>query len=395
MDFRFTEEQEALRKEVRRFLEVELTPELRSELEDWAFVRVPDGGLGPRACEFFRQLGARGWLGMRWPTEYGGQGRPFMDEFIVGEELARGGWLFSATAVRNVGPAILHHGTEELKREYLPRIARGEIHFALGYTEPQAGTDLAALEIRAAEDGDDYIINGQKVFNTGGHYADYHWLAARTDRHAPRHRGISMFIVDLKSPGIAVRPLRTLAGGRTNEVFYDDVRVPRRNMVGEKNRGWYIMTTALNYERLTLLSFSELWGTLEELVQYARETQRNGLPLAKDPLVRHKLAEMAVELEAGRVLAYRAAWMLDKGIDPRYEASIVKVLVTELAKQLANTGMQILGLCGLVQKGSRWAALGGRIEQAYRATVMPTFGAGSNEILRNMIAISGLGLPRE
>ena len=244
MDFRFSKEEEEFRKELGEFLDKELTEEIARQ--NWE-----DKGLGPEGREFARKLGAKGWLGLGWPKEYGGQGGSPMYEFILVTELARRGAHIPNDIARLMGgPTILRHGSEELKKEFLPRIARGEIEFALGYTEPQAGSDLAALEMRAVEDGDDYIMNGQKMFNTECHYADYHWLAARTDPDAPRHRGISLFVVDMNSPGITIRPLWTMSGERTNEVFYDNVRVPKRRMVGEKNRGFFASEDSKVTERI-------------------------------------------------------------------------------------------------------------------------------------------------
>ncbi len=291
------------------------------------------------------------------------------------------------------GYSISLFGSEELKREFLPRIARGEIEFCLGYSEPEAGSDLAVLEMRAVEDGDDYIINGHKIFNTECHYAEYHWLAARTDPDVPKHRGISLFIVDLKSPGVTVNPMWTMSGERTNEVVYDNVRVPKRMMVGEKNRGFYHIMDALSFERMFVFVTELLYPFFNSIVQYAKETQHNGKPLSKDPVIRQKLAEMAVELEVGSLIQAQAFWMISKGLVPETETSICKIFSSELQQRLLNTAMQILGPYSQLQEGSKWAPLSGKIERNYRSAVMATFGAGSSEILRNIIAIRGLGLP--
>ena len=239
MNFRFSPDEERFRQEVRAFLDKEVTEGVLQEIDSGQ-------GFGPHSWELLRKLGAKGWLTPSWPKEYGGLGLSHIYRFIIQEELDYYGGLFigRSTGASIAGPTILLYGSEEQKKEYLPRIARGEIEFALGYTEPQAGSDLAALEIRAVEDGEDYVMNGQKCFNTRSHFAQYHWLAARTDPNAPRHRGISLFIVDLSSPGITIRPMWTVGGTRTNEVFYDSVRVPKGNLVGEKNRGFYHIATA-------------------------------------------------------------------------------------------------------------------------------------------------------
>jgi len=318
-----------------------------------------------------------------------------MYEFILVTELARRGAHVPNDIARLMGgPTILRHGSEELKEEFLPRIARGEIEFALGYTEPQAGSDLASLEMRAVEDGDDYVMNGQKMFNTECHYADYHWLAARTDPDAPKHRGISLFVVDMNSPGITIRPLWTMSGERTNEVFYDNVRVPKRRMVGEKNRGFYYIITALNHERLTVYTIERLYPILNGLIQYAKETKHNGKPLAEDPMVRRKLAQMAIDFEVGRMIEYQAYYMICEGRELDYQSGIAKVFSSELQQRLMNVGTQILGQYGQLQEDSKWAPLKGKIEREYRASYLTTLGGGSSEIIRNIIAQRGLDLPR-
>lgn len=386
MDFGFTPEEEAFRQQVRQFLEKEVTPEVVAETELGM-------GWGPHTREFLRKMGAKRWLTPSWPEEYGGMGASYTYRFIVKEELAYYGGPHVFIGVDMAGPTILLFGSEELKKEYLPRIARGEVEFVLGYTEPQAGSDLAALDIRAVEDGDDYVMNGQKVFNTAAHFGEYHWLGARTDATGPKHRGISLFVVPMDSPGITVRPLWTMAGWRTNEVFYDNVRVPKRNLVGEKNRGWYHIATALDFERS--FTIGHLRRDLEHLVQYCRETKRDGKALSEDPSVRNKLAQLAIEIEVAYLFACRIAWMLDKEQVPNYEASMVKVFGSELEGRIANTATQILGLYGQLKEGSKWAPLHGRVEFKYRECLRSLITRGSSEIMRNIIATRGLGLPRE
>ena len=390
MDFGFSPEEEAFRAEVRSFLEKELTSELKKDFKKWVWGRVPDEVFTPRVREFNLKLGAKGWLGINWPEKYGGGGSTAVQEAILLEELARHrAFIPNYDAVLMSGPTILRYGSEQQKAEYLPRIARGEIEFALGYTEPEAGSDLASLEIRAEEKENHYLLNGQKTFNTACHYADYHWLAARTDPEAPKHRGISLFIVDMKSPGITIRAMRTMAGERTNEVFYDDVRVPKENLVGEKNKGFRYAVDALNFERVTIFLTAELTMTLNELVEYLQKTQRS-----KDPLLRQKLAQMTLEIEAGRLLFYRCFWMMDKGRPLLYESAMAKMFNTEAWQHAANIGMQVLGLYGQLVPDSDRVQLDGVIEEGSLATIMPTFGAGSNELMRNIIAELGLGLPR-
>ena len=387
MDFRYTEDEERFRKELNEFLDEELTEEICRQ--NWA-----DKGLGCEGREFAQKLAAKGWLTPSWPKEYGGQGLAPMYDYILVTELARRGAHIPNEVARFMsGPCILLFGSEELKQEFLPRIARGEIEFCLGYSEPEAGSDLAVLEIRAVEDGDDYIINGHKIFNTECHYAEYHWLAARTDFEAPKHRGISLFVVDLKSPGITVNPMWTMGGERTNEVVYDNVRVPKRMMVGEENRGFYHIMDALSFERLFVFATELFYPFFNSMIQYVKETQYKGEPLSKDPVIRQKLAELAIEFEVGSLIQAQASWMISKGLVPETETSISKVFSSELGQRLLNAAMHILGPYGQLQEGSKWAVFDGTIERNYRSAVMTTFGAGSSEILRNIIAIRGLGLP--
>jgi len=279
-------------------------------------------------------------------------------------------------------------GSEEQKREYLPRIARGEIEFALGYSEPQAGSDLAALELRAIKKDDHYIMNGQKVFNTACHYAHYHWLGARTDPDAPKHRGISLFIVDLKTPGITIRPMWGMNGMRTNEVFYDDVRVPAKNLVGEENKGWGYIGRALDFERTWVAG--ETRRIFETLLSHVKENKT----LAENPLIRQKLGELAMELEVVYLFGCRVAWMVSKGMVPSYEAAMGKAFGSEVYARIARAGMEILGPYGALQRGSKWALLDGEFDYRYRDCVRPQITRGASEIMRNIVALRGLGLPR-
>ena len=409
MDFRVdieeipedTEEGRKFRQEVGDFLDKELTPEVVSAYEKQR--RNPYGDY-PVLREFRRKLGAKGWLAPlapQWPKEYGGVERSPEQKRILREELAAMG--AGAEAVSQdyggiQGPILLRHGSEEMKREYLPRIARGEIRFALGYTEPNAGTDLAALQMRAVRDGDDYIINGQKVYSTGAHLSTHHWLAARTDPDVPKHRGISLFIVDLSSPGITIRPLWTMADFHTNEVFYDNVRVPAKNRVGEENQGWSYIREALTIERQVLGSgaFTLSPTTLDKVIQYAKETEYKGRPLAKEPFVRQSLAQLAIEASISRLFNHRTYWVLmDKGTIPEVEGTIAKVWGSELAQRFGDIGTEILGLYGQLEPGSKWAPLEGEIEWEHRHAVHMSYGGGSDELLRSLIATRGMGLPRE
>ena len=392
MDFEFSSEEQKALKEVRAFLESEATPELEEES-----IRIGHCYGGKEGRKFIKKFAAHGWLTPNWPEEYGGLGASSMLTFAIRQEMARfGGIPLIFVAAHMSGPTIMHFGSEEMKKEWLLPIARGEYEFALGYTEPQAGSDLSSLQIKAievhAEDkGDHFLVNGQKTFNTHSHVADYHWLAARTDPEAARHRGVSMLIVDLKSPGITIRPMITMAGWQTNEVYYDDVVVPKKNLVGEKNRGFYYLMAALDFERM--FPVGGYHRLLDKIVDYARKTMVGGRPLSQDPLIRQKLAQMVIELEAADLLYYRLAHMLDSGQIPNYQSSMQKVFATEVAQHVANTGMEVLGHFGQLKKGSKWAALAGEVEHYYRWSVVETIYAGTSEVQRNIIAHRGLGLP--
>jgi len=389
LDFRYTEEEEKFRERLRDFLDRELTEEIARQ--NWE-----DKGVGAEAREFSHKLAANGFLGMSWPKEYGGQGLSVTYEFILLDELGQrwGAHVPLDVGYTMTGHTILRHGSEEMKGEFIPKILRGEIEFCLGYSEPEAGSDLAAMQMRAVEDGDDYIINGQKTFNTEAHYSDYHWLAVRTDPDAPKHRGISLFIVDMNSPGITIRPLWTMSGERTNEVYYEDVRVSKKRMVGEKNRGFYYMMEAIDSERNAVFIPSRLYHVLNELIRYAKETEYGGKPLAEDPIVRHKLAQAAIELDVARLLADYSRWKEITGLPMTYEPDVTKIITSEVEQRLVNAGMQILGLYSQLEEDSKWVPLRGRIEWYFLHSFMTTIGAGTSEIGRNVIATRGLGLPR-
>jgi alkylation response protein AidB-like acyl-CoA dehydrogenase len=395
MDFKFTADEEAFRREVRQWLEqeiphrwIELDPGIWEETEEsWALAR-----------EFQRKLGQRGWLTPAYPKEYGGLELSHMKRLILAEELAYNRTPISIEeeiTVNWVGPSLMLFGTGEQKREYLPKMAKGDIVFCLGYSEPNAGSDLASLQTRAAEAGDEYVINGQKTWCSYGHLADYCWLAARTDPDASRHEGISIFIVDMKAPGISVRPLINILNRHSfNDVFFDDVHIPKDNLVGQKNKGWYQLVLALDFERSSIGYAAGNQRIIEELVKYVKETSRNGQPLAQDPLIRNELAQLVVENEVARMMAYNIAWMFSKGLHPSYESSMSMVLVSDVMRRTADAGMRILGHYGELDSDSKWAVMNARIMRMCLSSLSIGVGGGSNEIQRNIIAIRGLGLPR-
>ena len=387
MEFRFSEQALALEREVEDFLAVEWSPEVRRALD-----ASPDRYVVER--EFRGKLADKGWLTMSWPREYGGQERSYEEQYLFQETLNYVSAPGATVAVQQVGPTLMTYGTDTQKEAFLPRIARGEIDFALGYTEPDAGTDLASLQLRALRDGDDYVLNGIKRFTSGAHRAEYVWLAARTDPTAPKHRGISMFLVDLQTPGITVKPIWTMSGLRTNEVYWEDVRVPADALVGEENRGWYYAAHALDFERVSIFTVSGVRAVYDALMRWARAEGPDGSRPIERAQVARTLADYKVQIEVLQMLAYRNLGMINRGEHPNHEASEVKIFSTELMQRLLHTGTKLLGPYGQLTPESSHAPLGGRIEQGYRAAVMPTFGAGSNEVMRTIIATRGFGLPR-
>ena len=386
MDFELKPEEQKTLQEVRDFIAAEASPELLEETFKLGYIYG-----GTEARKFIAKFAAQGWLTPNWPKEHGGLGASTVLTFAIRDEMARAGVPCIFVAAHMAGPTIFLFGSDEMKAKWLKPIALGEFEFALGYTEPQAGSDLSALNMSAKDMGDHFVVNGQKTFNTHSHVADYHWLAVRTDPEAKRHKGVSMLIVDLKSPGVTIRPLITMAGWQTNEVYYDDVKVPKENLVGEANRGFYYLMAALDFERMFPLGGYA--KSFEDLVAYTKETEVLGRPLAKDPLVRQKLARVATEIEANKLLYYRLAHMLDKGQIPNYQSSMQKLFATEVGQNIARTGMEILGQYGPLKEGSKWAPLAGRFEFLYRTSVVETIYAGTSEVQRNIMAMRGLELP--
>jgi hypothetical protein len=343
--------------------------------------------IGPEGRLFMKRLGKDGWLGVAWPERYGGRGLSALEQWLFVEEMDYRRLPVGDLSMLSVGPMIIRSASEEQKQRYLPGMLKGEIHFAGGYTEPNAGSDLASLRTRAVRDGDDYVINGEKIFTTAAHYATHIWLAARTGEQEDRHRAISLFIVPVNADGVTIRPLETQAGWRTNQVFFDGVRIPAANMVGEQGQGWYIIAKALDLERL--MPFSRLARELDEVIAWALE---HGL--LDNSAVRARLAENAVDVEVARLLAMRTAWMISEGEVPNAEASMFKVWRSLLRQRIAIAGVDLMGEEALPAFGSSGASLGGRPERAYRASPLLKFGGGAIELQKNIIAQRGLGLPR-
>lgn len=382
MDFRFTPEQERFRAEVRDFVGREWT----SDGDD----RVVDEADWERQTQFRKALSQRGWLTRAWPPQWGGQDADQVDQAIYREEMALAGAPDADQGVDRVGPSLMLFGNEEQKQRFLPMISRAEIFWCQGFSEPESGSDLASLQTRAVLDGDSYVVNGQKIWTSNAHHADWIFLLARTDPDAPKHRGISFFLVDMRSPGITVQPLINMTGGHGfNQVFFDNVRVPRQNLVGEENRGWYIAATTLDFERSGINRIAAAVRVLDGLIDHVR-----GSTSLKTEAIRNQLAELKIEFDLGRMLAYRVAWMQSRKLIPNYEASMSKLFGSEVQQRLANFALNTLGLHGQLAHGSRSVLFDGRIEQYYLSTVSVTIAAGTSEVQRNIIATRGLGLPR-
>ncbi|MBI2887532.1 MAG: acyl-CoA dehydrogenase family protein [Chloroflexi bacterium] len=389
MEFNWSEDELAFRREVRAFLRAELP-------SDWDQRNLDEEESFQFSRECAKKLAAKKWRVMHWPPEYGGLGYTHWRQLIFNEEVAYHRFPGAGDLGTSVvGPSIMIYGSEEQKRRFLNGIGSAELLFCQLFTEPGAGSDLAALQTRAVRDGDDYIINGQKIFTSGGHHADWGWMGVRTDPTAPKHRGISTLVVNMRTPGISIRPLINMTGVHAqNEIFFDDVRVPANSLVGVENRGWYQMATTLDFERSGVARYASAKRTLDDLVAYAKTTQRDGVALASQPSVRAKLSEMHIEIEVGRFIGYRTVSMQQKGQIPNKEASASKVFGAELAQRLANVGMNLLGLYGQLTRESRHTPIQGRLERLYKAAVFGTIGGGSSEVNRNIIAARGLGLPR-
>jgi len=386
-----TPEQQALRKELREYFAAMLTPEVRAELGE-------SGGGRPLFRELVRKLGADGWLGLGWPKEFGGQGRPATDQFIMFDEIQRAHAPFPFVTVNTVGPAIMAHGTQAQKDQYLTGILKGEINFAIGYTEPEAGTDLAALRCSAVLDGDEWVINGNKVYTSGANQSDYVWLACRTDTEAPKHQGITLIIVPTNTPGFEWTPIVTVGGVMTTATYYTDVRVPKENVIGEINGGWKLITMQLNHERVGLAALSGLTERLlDDVTTWCRVTPSgtgNDQKMIDVPWVQSDLAKSHALLDAIRLMTWKLAKAVSDNTLGPAEASGVKVFGTEKAVEVYRILQGILGPVSHLREGSEGAVIHGEVERAARAAQINTFGGGVNEIQRELVATAGLGLVR-
>ncbi|HTQ19966.1 acyl-CoA dehydrogenase family protein [Mycobacterium sp.] len=385
MQLEYTPEQEQLRAEIRATLEQVMTPERSAAISE----RL-EGGPAVREC--VQALAAADLLGVGWPKEYGGRGFTAIEQFIFAEEARRVNAPIPLVTLNTVGPTLMQYGSEEQKQKFLPAILDGTVEFAIGYSEPEAGSDLASLRTTAVRDGDDYIINGQKMFTSGAAYADYVWLAARTDPNVKKHKGISIFIVPTSSPGFSWQPLHTMPGVSTFYTFYDDVRVPASAIVAGENLGWQLITTQLNFERAALGNLGALEPLFERTLQWATTTELDGGRVIDQPWVQLALARVEAQVAAYKLVNLRVNAAMTKGVLSMGEASAAKVFGTELTQHVARELLEVLDRNGL-RRGSD-APLRGALESAYRMAVINTFGGGANELQRDIIAMAGLLMPR-
>jgi alkylation response protein AidB-like acyl-CoA dehydrogenase len=388
MEIGYTEEQESLRQELRDYYSALLTPEVEEQLAN-------SHGIGPDMRRVVKQMAQDGWLGIGWPKEYGGQGRTPIEQFIFFDESMRSGAPVPMLTINTVGPTIMDFGTTEQKDLFLPKILAGDIHFCIGYTEPNAGTDLAAVQTRAVRDGEEYIINGSKMYTSLAGGADYIWLATRTDPEAKKHKGISMFIVPMDTPGIKVVPMSLLGNHNINYTFFDDVRVPAGNLVGGENNGWTLITNQLNHERVTLCSPGIVERALGDTRAWAQNTKlADGRRVIDQEWVQVHLARIHAKVEFLKLINWKVAWAATQGKLDVADASTNKVFGTEFYMEAFRLMMEVVGQAGYLTRGSPEAVLAGRLEMYARSMVILTFGGGTNEIQRDLIAIFGLGLPR-
>ncbi|MPZ97903.1 MAG: hypothetical protein GEU80_00980 [Dehalococcoidia bacterium] len=386
MDFSWTDEQRDFRSQVRSFID-----------EHWRGGASEAESRYERVQAYQKRLAEHGWLTMAWPPAYGGRGATHFEQLIFAEESAHASAPTGGQGADRVGPTLIIHGTEEQKQEHLPKIANAEVNWCQGYSEPGSGSDLASLQTRAVRDGDDFVINGQKIWTSGAQNADWIHVLTRTDPDAPKHRGISYFMLRMDTPGISLRPIVQLhdAAG-FNETFFEDVRVPAKNMIGEENRGWYVSTTTLDFERSGIHRIAAANPPYQRLLRHAQQPDSagEGRRVVDNPVHRLSLGDTATEVAIGELLGYRVTWMQSRGLVPNMESSMSKMFGSETQQRLARRGVNMLGLAGQLRPGNERAPLGGEFASYYMSSVSLTIAAGTSEIQRNIIATRGLGLPR-
>ena len=384
----YTDSQKALRREFRSYFSQLIKPEYREDL------RSAEGG--DLYKELIRQQGKDGMLAVGWPEQYGGRGLTQSEQLIRYEEALLAGAPTPFVTLNTVGPALMDHGTEEQKQRFLPGIAAGETHFAIGYTEPAAGTDLASLQTSAVRQGDHYLVNGNKVYTSAAEAADYIFLAARTDPDAPKHKGISILVVDTGDPGFSYAPIHTVGGVRTNVSYYDNIQVPADMIIGEENRGWRLITSQLNHERVGLAAWGiNGWKLFKGVLAWAREPRGpEGQRVIDDPMAQRNLAEVYAHLEAMRVMNARMAWQLESNPVDAVFPSALKVYSTEIMIEVCKLMMDVVGPQALIAAGSDGEILHGDLEHEHRRALINTFGGGVVEVLRGLVATHGLGMPQ-
>lgn len=391
MDFEFSDEQKAFVREVEAFLDENQSPEVMDVTRE-NMAQIVDT---PPRRAFMRKLGQRGWLGITWPKEYGGQEGEGVYEYLLNESLARRGAPQIGKGVGIIGKTLIRHGSEKLKREFLPKILNNDVEFAVGYSEPNAGSDAASMQLRAVRDGDGWRLSGQKIWTTSAHFADWYWVGARTDPDN-KHRGITLFLIPMNHPGLTVQGIDTIGDERTNSVFFDNVYVSDDYVVGQLNHGFQYISEALDLERFTMFTLSPILQRLELLTDYVRTASRDGEPLRKDPVIRQQIARLVTQAEVARGLGLRfvAKSMQVGAAPPTCEASAYKLYATELSKRLANASMDIGGPGTQLRVKTEDAPMQGRAESTYRYTVLDTIGGGTSEVQKNILARRKLGLPK-
>ena len=394
MNFDFTKNEKKFIDEVKDFISLE--KEKPNAHDVFAPNREADAQTkidSPARREFMKTLSSKGYLGMSWPKEYGGQEKPGIYDYILNEELCRVGAPSPGKGVGSIGQTIIHHGSEKIKKEFLPQILAGEIDFALGYSEPGAGSDLASLQLKAEKKDGGWLINGQKIWTSSAHVADWYWLAARTDTEAPKHQGISVFLVKMDNPGIEVHPIETVGEHATNSVFLTDVFIPDDYVIGEINKGWVYICEALNYERFTFYTIAPLEQKFKELTELINTLSRDGVQLNEIPEIRKKIIYLYADVQKARVLQRKVLSVAIQDEVPQSEAAVFKLFSTKLHQKLANEAMDILGREGLFRKEYESSHANGKWEWSYRSTLVDTIGAGTTEIQKNTIAKKSLKLP--
>lgn len=389
MDFQLDPDQERWLEEIRAFLRENVTPELRAEMaeHDIEF-------LGGEVTKFRKKIGDKGWFGLNWPVEFGGLALGAVYQHLLVSEFEYWGVPGPDLTVTSVAPMIMRHGTERNRQEFLPPIARGEMTCAVGYSEPDAGTDLASLRTSAVLDGDEWVINGSKIWNSMAQRVTHEWLCVRTDKDAPKHKGISVIIVPIDAPGVTIRPIMAWSDYRTNETFFDNVRVPATNLIGEVNQGWRYITGALDLERGALTNVGDLRRSVDDLLAAALREREDGTRPVDDPLLRRAIAQLDADVEAARLMGFEASSLLQEGTIPSVLVASEKVFSSELRQRIADLGTQVFGMAGALAVGTDGAPLDGKFERLYRAAPLLRFGAGTNEVLRDVIAQRGHALPR-